>query len=307
MRFVGADELRGTLPMAAAVDALEAAFEEQDPTDAGPPRATMLTEGGSLLLMPARGTDGVGVKLVTLTDENPRRGLPLVQAMYALFDSITQEPLAVFDGTALTALRTAAVSGLATRRLALPEASTLVLFGAGVQAAAHLEAMCSVRPVRRVVIVSRTQERANTLVEAAQGRGLDASAGSPEDVPEADLVCTCTTSTEPLFEGAMLRAGTHVNAVGAYLPTARELDTEAIRRARVVVEARQVALAEAGDLIIPIEEGAFGPGHIVADLSELVRGAPARTSAEDVTVFKSVGMAFEDLVVAGAAWKALAR
>ncbi|OLD44064.1 MAG: hypothetical protein AUI83_17700 [Armatimonadetes bacterium 13_1_40CM_3_65_7] len=131
--------------------------------------------------------------------------------------------------------------------------------------------------------------------------GVRASVGEPSAVARADLVCTCTTSRVPLFDGRVLAAGAHVNAVGSYLPDQRELDTETVRRAKVVVETRGVALAEAGDLLIPIAERAIGPEHIVADLAEVVRGAEVRTADDDVTVFESVGMAFEDLVVARAA------
>jgi ornithine cyclodeaminase len=175
-----------------------------------------------------------------------------------------------------------------------------MLFGAGVQAKAHLEAMTAVRPVTDVTVVSRSLGPAEDLVGEARKRGIAASVGEPEAVAEADLVCTCTTSDEPLFDGSGLRPGAHVNAVGSYQPHTRELDTEAVRRARVVVETRAVALEEAGDLLIPIEEGAIGQDHIVADLAQVVQGRSVRTSPDDVTLFESVGMAFEDLVVARA-------
>jgi ornithine cyclodeaminase/alanine dehydrogenase-like protein (mu-crystallin family) len=299
LRVIGAEELRERLPVAAAVEALETAFRTGD-LDAGPLRSEVETPAGSVLLMPWAGDAGVGVKLVTLTPSNPRRGEPFIHAAYVLFDRETQAPQAVLDGAALTALRTSAVSGLATRWLANEDASRLVLFGAGVQARAHLEAMSAVRPIRDVTVVSRSAVPAEALVAAAEGRGLTARVGTPDAVAEADLVCTCTTAGEPLFEGKELRAGAHVNAVGSYQPHTREVDTETVRRALVVVETRNVAMAEAGDLLIPIEEGAIGPDHIVADLSEVVRGGSVRRSPDDVTFFESVGMAFEDLAVARA-------
>jgi ornithine cyclodeaminase/alanine dehydrogenase-like protein (mu-crystallin family) len=299
LRVIGAEELRARLPMAAAIDALEEAFGTLDPTGA-PLRTHVETPEGSLLLMPAFGQGGVGVKLVSLTPANPGRGLPLLHASYVLFDAETQAPEAVLDGSALTALRTAAVSGLATRLLSRQDAERLVVFGAGVQARSHLEAMCSVRPAIDLVVVSRSRGAAEALVEEGLGRGLTARVGDPEAVRGADLVCTCTTAEEPLFDGSWLPAGVHVNAAGSYRPETRELDTEAMRRARVVVETREVALAEAGELLIPVREGAIDAGHIVADLAETVRGAEVRRSPDDVTLFKSVGMAFEDLVVARA-------
>lgn len=299
LRLIGAEELRARLPMVAAIDVLETAFRTLDP-GTGPLRTSLETPAGSLLMMPAFGEAGVGVKLVTLTSSNPGRGLPYIQAGYVLFDTVTQSPEAVLDGTALTALRTAAVSGLATRHLAREDATRLVVFGAGVQARAHLEAMCAVRPVTELVVVSRSAGPAGSLVQAGLERGLAARAGSPESVAEADLICTCTTSGEPLFDGSLLASGVHVNAVGSHRPDARELDTETVRRGRVVVESREVALAEAGELAIPIAEGAIGRAHVVADLAATVRGAGVRRSTDDLTVFKSVGMAFEDLIVARA-------
>jgi len=305
MRVIEADELRRALSMTAAIDALESAFAAEDPALSSPMRTTMATAAGTLLTMPAAGDAGVGVKLVTLSEFNPTKGLPFVQATYVLFDVETQRPEAVIDGSELTAIRTAAVSGLATRFLARPDASRLIIFGAGVQATAHLEAMCAVRPVTEVVVVSRRAEPAEALAAKARALGLSARVGVHEDVSAADLVCACTTSSVSVFRGEDLAAGAHVNAVGASLPDRRELDTEAIRRAIVVVETRREALAEAGELLIPIGEGVIDANHIRADLTDLARGAIVRTDPSDITVFKSVGLAFEDLVVARAALDAL--
>lgn len=299
LRVIGAEELRARLPMVAAVDALEEAFRTKDP-GSGPLRTHVETPAGTLLLMPAVSEAGVGVKLVSLTPANPDRSLPFIHASYVLFDAETQAPEAVLDGSALTALRTAAVSGLATRHLSRQDAHRLVVFGAGVQATSHLEAMCVVRPVTELVVVSRSRSKAQALVEDGLGRGLAARLGESDEVVDADLICTCTTAEEPLFDGSLLPPGAHVNAVGSYRPETRELDTRTVRRGRVVVETREVAFAEAGDLLIPIGEGAIEAADIVADLAELARGATVRRSPDDVTVFKSVGMAFEDLVVARA-------
>jgi len=305
MRIIDGDELRRVLPMRAAIDALEAGFHRSDPSLSTPMRTSLATPAGTLLTMPAAADVGVGVKLVTLSEFNPQKGLPFIQGVYVVFDVATQRPEAVLDGTALTAVRTAAVSGLATRLLANPDAKRLVLFGAGVQATAHLEAMQAVRRLEEVVVVSRSREGAARLAATATAAGLRGRVGTPEDVGSADIVCTCTTSAVSVFDGRLLAPGTHVNAIGAFLADTREVDTETVRRARVVVETRAVALAEAGDLLIPIAEGAITASHIVADLSELVRGASVRTDARDVTLFESVGMAFEDLVVARAALDAL--
>ncbi len=300
MPFVDAEMLARALPMTAAIDALEAAFGAERLPEA-PMRTHVETGAGTVLLMPAFGDQGVGVKLVTLTPSNPERGLPFIHAVYALFEPKTQAPVALLDGAALTALRTAAVSGLATRYLARTDASRLAIFGAGVQARSHLRAMLAVRSIDDTVVVSRTPERATALAREASEAGVDARVGAPGDLGDRDLVCTCTTSATPVFDGSLLGPGTHVNAVGAYRPDLRELDTETIERARVVVETREAAMEEAGDLLIAIKEGAIGEDHIVADLTEVVRGVRVRRSDQDVTVFKSVGVAFEDLVVARAA------
>jgi ornithine cyclodeaminase/alanine dehydrogenase-like protein (mu-crystallin family) len=291
---IEAGELRRRLPMADAIDALQAAFAAGVPPV--PLRMHATTPEGDLLLMPAAAAQGLGVKLITLTAANPERGLPFVQGVYVLFAPGTQSPEAVIDGAALTALRTGAVSGVATRWLARADARRLVVFGAGVQARSHVEAVRAVRDIDEVVVVSRTPATAEALAAEVAGRS-----GQAADVATADVVCTCTTSPTPLFDGALLADGTHVNAVGAYTPETREVDTATVVRSRVAVETREVAMAEAGDLLVPIAEGAAGADHVVADLAEVVRGTTVRRSPEDVTLFVSVGMAFEDLVVARAA------
>jgi len=297
VRMLDAAAVRDALAPSGLVDALEIAFRAGDPSDA-PLRTVLDTDRGRLLLMPAWGAAGVGVKLVTLTPDNPAAGEPFISALYVLFDPRAQQPVAVLDGAELTARRTAAVSALATRHLARPDAHRLVVFGAGVQARAHIEAMRAVRSIDEVVVIAPT--RAHAVAVAGEVDGIEARAGSPRDVASADIVCTCTTSLTPVLHGEDLAAGAHVNAVGAYTPATRELDTEAVRRARVLVETRPAALAEAGDLLIPIEEGAIGADHVQADLHELLNGASVRRAPEEVTVFVSVGLAFEDLAVAAA-------
>jgi ornithine cyclodeaminase/alanine dehydrogenase-like protein (mu-crystallin family) len=296
---IDAAELMRRLPMVAAIDALEGAFAADRPET--PLRTHHEIPDGALYLMPAAGPEGVGVKLIAINPDNPERGLPLIQGSYVLFDGGTLTPAAVIDGAALTGLRTAAVSGLATRHLAREDAHDLVLFGAGIQANTHLDAMLATRPIRAVTVVSRGREAADRLVERAEELGCDALVGDPGAVEHADIICTCTTSPEPLFDGALVPSGTHVNAVGAYQPHTRELDTALVVRGRVVVESREAALEEAGDLLIPLGEGAIDRDHIDADLTEVVRGRKVRTGPDDVTVFKSVGVAFEDLAVARAA------
>ncbi|MGH2692878.1 MAG: ornithine cyclodeaminase family protein [Actinomycetota bacterium] len=299
--FIDADQLAHLLPIGDAIDAIEAIFASQLPET--PQRVRVETATGELLLMPAIGSRYAGIKLVTVAPGNASRNRPVVQATYVLLDGESLTPVSVIDGTELTALRTAAVSGLATRHLANPGARTLVIFGAGTQANAHLVAMAAVREIGSVRVVSRSLIPAQELAARAGDLGMDAAVAGPEVVAEADIVCTCTTSAQPVLDGSLLRAGAHVNAVGAYRPDQRELDDETVRRGRIVVETRESALAEAGDLLIPMGNGVIGSKSILADLAEVVRGKRVRRDPGDVTVFKSVGVAFEDLAVAAAVYE----
>lgn len=285
--------------MGDAIDALQDAFASGHLGDA-PQRTHVNVPDGTLLIMPASGDGGVGVKLVTLNPSNPDKGLPFIHGVYVLFSAGSLEPEVIVDGGAMTGLRTAAVSGLATRHLARADATRLVIFGAGTQGNAHLDAMLAVRPVTHVTVVSRSAGPAEELVAKARALGLTAELGDAASVRNADIVCACTTSPTPVFDGSLLPGGCHVNAVGAYTTDTRELDDATMSRAKIVVEDRDAALTEAGDVVIPLESGAIDADRIVADLSEVVTGAAVRTSDADITVFKSVGVAFEDLAIARA-------
>ena len=286
--------------MGRAIDALEHAFAGSLPL--APDRSHLDVGTGDLLLMPAWSDAAAGVKLVTVAPGNPAAGLPLIHGLYVLFEQPSLAPVALFDAAALTALRTAAVSGVATRHLAREDSKRLVIFGAGVQARSHLEAMAVVRPIERVTFVSRTRERINPLMDLVTEMGLETSHGSPSVAGEADIICTCTTSSSPVFDGKSLIPGTHINAVGSYRPSARELDDATLKGARVIVDTL-TALSESGDLVIPLAEGVIS-NKAVQDLSAVVTAGSRRADLE-VTVFKSVGAAFEDLVIAEAALKRL--
>jgi ornithine cyclodeaminase len=299
---VSRETLREALGYAAAVDALEDAFALGREAYANPERETHAVPDGELMLMPASGQEGVGVKLVTLTPANPSRDRPFIQGVYALFSPGEQTPEAIFDGAALTELRTAAVSGLATRHLARPGAERLVVFGAGVQAAAHVECLLATCPTLRAVgIVGRDPARAAALVASLRSQGVDAAQVTAEAVRTADVICTCTTAADALFAAEWVPAGAHVNAVGAYRTDRRELDAALLSPATLIVEDRDAALAEAGDLVLAIAEGALTVDAIDADLREVVAGRAGRPDDAAITVFKSVGLAFEDLVIARAA------
>lgn len=289
------------LPMASAIDALEQAITASG-IPPGPPRMHLDDDGQQLLVMPAMHGGWAGVKLITIDPENPGRGRSLINGVYTLFDPPGLEPSAVIDGRALTELRTAAVSGLATRHLARPDARRLVIFGAGAQGRSHLLAMAAVRDLEEVRIVAPRQESAEAFVEfASEQVTVPVVPGRPEDVGDADLVCTCTSSSTPVFDGELLRPGTHVNAIGAYRPDMRELDAGAVAASRVVVETREAALTEKGDLLQAEGAGVWHRGDIAADLAELLRGdAVGRGDPDQRTLFASVGVAFEDLVIARA-------
>ncbi|MFI8521731.1 ornithine cyclodeaminase family protein [Streptomyces sp. NPDC085481] len=293
------------LSPAAAVDALAAALREGLDPEAGPQRTAVPVPGGELLLMPAATASWAGVKIAGVAPANPARGLPRITGSYLLLDGVTLRPVAVLDGAALTALRTPAVSALAVRHLApAGRPLRLVLFGSGPQAYGHLEAVLAVRELSAAVIVARNQEAGRKLAGHAGALGVpEARTGTADDVAAADLVVCCTTARTPLFDGRQVSPGATVVAVGSHEPDARETDTALVRGSQVYVESRAAALREAGDLLIPEAEGAVGPGHIAGTLADLVAG---RTPAERAAprLFKSVGMAWEDLVVAVAVYGA---
>jgi ornithine cyclodeaminase/alanine dehydrogenase-like protein (mu-crystallin family) len=305
-------DLERLLAPADVVAALEAAFRAYA---AGactvPPRAALPAgEDGILLLMPAvnRAADAaaLGTKLVTVYAGNRARGHPTLYASYLLLDRASGRPLAVLEGTHLTAVRTGAASALAARYLARSDARRVACFGSGVQAAFQLAALATVRRLERVVVVGRDPARAARFAAAASARlGLPVEVGRDPRaaVRAADLVTCATTSPTPVVFGADLQPGTHVDAVGAFRPTDRELDTDAVRRARVVVDTYAGSLEEAGDVLIPLEEGAIERRHVTAELADLVTGArPGRTRADEITLFKSVGFALEDLATARLAY-----
>jgi ornithine cyclodeaminase/alanine dehydrogenase-like protein (mu-crystallin family) len=255
--------------------------------------------------MPASAGATFGVKVVSVTPGNAGRGLPTVQAAVLLLDEPTGTPVALLDGTYLTQLRTGAAMGLGADLLARPDADVVALFGAGATARTSLAAVCSVRPIREVRVVHPHAEHFPAFARDVES---ELGAAAPilrrvEDPREAlrgsRVVITATTSATPLFPGAAIEPGAYVGALGAYTPSTRELDTAAILRARVVVDAREATLREAGDLVIPMREGAIGPDDVYAEIGEIAAGArPGRTSPDEIFLFKSVGNALQDLTLA---------
>jgi ornithine cyclodeaminase len=286
--------LSTVIAMPEAISALREALRDGLEPENDWARSRVPVTHGELLLMPAEWASYTGVKLATIAPGNPSFGRPRIQGAYLLLDSSTLTPLAMLDGAALTTLRTAAVSGLAVDLLASPDSSRLVVFGTGPQARSHIAAIRAVRPVGEVVVVGRTD------VEAFAS-SVDGRVGSVADVENADVVVCATTARTPLFDGALLSRNATVVAVGSHEPTAREVDDTTVRGSTVVVEARSAALREAGDLAFPLRAGTFDPDTLV-DLASVVRGAVA-VSMGRPRLFKSVGMAWEDLVVAARTWE----
>jgi ornithine cyclodeaminase len=271
-----------------AVDALEASLRDGLDVDADPPRSSVRAGAGELLLMPSAAGGGLGVKLVSIAPD----GDPRIKGVFVLFDGTTLAPVALVDGIALTDVRTSAVSALAVRHLA-PDARRLVVFGTGPQARAHVAALRAVAPIEHVGVVGRDRSRTAAFAEEVGGEVADGVAG-------ADLVCCATTAREPLFRGEDAEPHATVVAIGSHEPDAREVDEQFVRRATVVVESRASALREAGDVVMAVAAGALDAGDL-HDLAELVRGEVLiRTGPR---FFKSTGMAWEDLVIATAAFR----
>ncbi|MDH6623200.1 ornithine cyclodeaminase/alanine dehydrogenase-like protein (mu-crystallin family) [Streptomyces sp. LBL] len=243
---------------------------------------------------------GYGLKAMVLKPDNPARGLELHIGVVMVFDPGTGAPLALMDAGAVTAVRTAAVSAVATEALALPDAGDLAVLGSGVQARSHLEAMSLVRPLRRVRVWSRTREHAEAYrVWAATELGIQVETVSTpaQALAGADLVCTTTAAKEPVVQASDLAPGVHVNAVGASFVDHRELSSQAVAGASFFVDSRESALAESGDLRAPLTDGLVGPDHIRAELGEVLLGTrPGRREDTETTVFKSLGLGVQDIM-----------
>lgn len=259
---------------------------------------------GFLGVMPAyvQPTGALAAKLVTFYPKNVDRSLPTHLAVILLWDSATGEVLAIMDGRLITEMRTAATSAAATKALARPEAQVLAILGSGVQARSHLEALRLVRSIRSVRVWSRTEAHARRFageMERRFGTPVGISETPQAAVRGADLIITATSATEPVLQGAWLAPGAHINAIGAPRPTWRELDTDAVKRCRVFVDSRAGALVESGDILIPMKEGAITESHLAGEIGEVLAGrVQGRTSASEITLFKSLGMAVEDVETA---------
>ena len=309
MLALAADDIRALVPMRDAIALMKEAFRELSEGAAVAPLRTPIEvapERAVSLFMPAAvpSVGGLGLKVVSLFPNNPARGLPTIHAIVCLIDPKNGAPLAIMDGTYLTALRTGAVSGAATDLMARPEAKRLALFGAGAQAVTQAEAICAVRPIEEIRLVARSAAKGAAFIERLRIHAPDLAdrvhvvLDPAAALRGAEVICTATPATAALFADAAVEPGTHINAVGAYTPTMQEVPPETVARARIVVDQREAAWAEAGDLVIARDLGIITADGIYAELGELASGAkPGRHAPDEITFFKSVGNAVQDIAV----------
>ncbi|MEQ9813244.1 MAG: ornithine cyclodeaminase family protein [Azospirillaceae bacterium] len=305
MRVIDSAKVEAALDYPVLVEHLRQAFRSDDITVPLRHHHEIPTYGerdGAMLLMPAwQQGRHIGVKVVTIFPDNAKRSLPSVMGTYLLLDASSGSPLALIDGIALTLRRTACASALAARYLAREDASRLLMVGTGALAPHLILAHAAVRPISQVLIWGRSEDKARKLAKAIRKPGLtvDWTADLPSAVAGADVVSCATSSKSPVVLGEWLSPGAHLDLVGGFTPEMRETDDEAIRRARVFVDTREGACAEAGDIVIPLETGVLREDDITADLFELSRGDRAgRRFYDQITLFKSVGTALEDLAAA---------
>jgi len=295
--------------MREAIEIVKGAFAQLSAGKAVVPVRTQLPvdrHEGVAIFMPAylSESDDLAIKIVSVFPRNLDKGLPTIYALVVVVEASTGRPLAAMDGTYLTALRTGAASGAATDLLARQNARVAAIFGAGTQGRTQLLGVCEVRDIKRVWVYDVNLEAAGRYIQEMKGQGrvpdeLRVASSPAQAVREADVICAATTTKAPLFADADLKAGVHINGIGSFTPEMQEIPEETVRRAKVVVGSREGCLAEAGDLIIPLRKGLIAEDHIYAELGEIVAGAkPGRESEEEITFFKSVGNAVQDVSVA---------
>lgn len=301
------EEVPRMLPMAECMDAMARVLATLAEGNAILPLRAILwlpEKVGGLGLMPAALLPErvVGLKAITFFPGNEGTELDTHQGAVLLFEAERGSLLAIIDATSITGIRTAAVSGVATRLLAREDAGDLAIIGSGVQARTHLEAMMIARRIRRVRVASKDRDKAKAFAareSERHGIPVEDVASAREAVAGADIICTATSSREPVLLGDWISPGAHINAVGSSVPHARELDTAAVVSSRLYVDRRESALNEAGDFLIPKKEGAISDGHIVGEIGEVLTGrAPGRRSSDEITLFKSLGIAVEDVASA---------
>jgi ornithine cyclodeaminase len=306
-----AEEVRKALPMKEAIEAMKNAYAALSGGTAVVPLRTRLPipdREALSLFMPAyvHSADGqaLAIKVVSLFPTNPSQGLAYIQAAVLAFDPQTGRAVALLEGSSLTAIRTGAAGGIAIDLLARKDSKIAGIFGAGAQGRTQLEAACTIRKIETAFIFDPNVEKARAFITEMSGQGpiprdLRIAGSAKEAVKYADILCTATTSLRPVFQDRDVKAGTHISAVGSYRPDMQEVPAETLQRARVFVDSRSASLEEAGDLIQPLQARLFDESHICGDLGEVVLGKiPGRQSQDEITYFKSVGIAVQDALAA---------
>lgn len=305
-RYFSRQAVEVGVTMIEAIELMKEAFRSLSLGEAVVPLRVNLpqpAQNAQTLFMPVYlpSAEALGVKMVTIFRDNPVQNLPLIHGMMLVMDGTNGQPLALLDAEYLTALRTGAASGLATDLLAHKEANVLAVFGTGAQARTQVEGVAAVRSLEKVLVFGRNSVIAEAFCHEMQVKtGLKMEpAQRPEQLLEADIICTATTSNVPVFEHHHLKKGVHINGVGSYRPDAREIPGETMQAARIIVDQRTAAAAEAGDIVLPMKDGLLGKNSLLVELGEIVAGIkPGRSSDDEITVFKSVGNAAQDLAVA---------
>ncbi|MCX6064409.1 MAG: ornithine cyclodeaminase family protein [Chloroflexi bacterium] len=316
MLILNSDEVRKALPMQEVIQAMKQAYASLSSGKANVPLRTRLPipqHEAVSIFMPAYvqtdETEALAIKVVSIFPHNLTRGLPLIQAAVLALDPETGRVIALLEGGTITAIRTGAGSGAAIDILSRADSHVVAIFGAGAQGRTQLEAACTVREINKVWIFDSDTQRAEVFAKEMAGQGpipqdVRLAATAREAVVDADIICTATTSTAPVFIDKDIKPGTHISAIGSYTPEMQEVPAETIQRARVIVDSRSAVLAESGDLIKPIQSGLFSESHVFAELGEIVLGEKAgRQSSDEITYFKSVGVAVQDTMAAQLALK----
>lgn len=307
--LLGADEVRRALPMHQAIEGMKVAFAQLSAGRALTPQRTQLPVtgyDGISIFMPSylMDSDALAVKIVSVFPGNVAKGMPAIHGVVIALEPQTGKPLALLEGGTLTAIRTGAGSGAATDLLARADASVVAIIGSGVQARTQLEAVCTVRDIEEVRVFSPNTSHAQSFAAEMANEGpipgnIRVMDSADDAVRDADIVCTATSSSTPVFSGSALAPGAHVNAVGSFRTDMQEVDVETVAKALVVVDSREAVQEEAGDLMIPVTKGVFALDHIYAELGEIVSGArPGRADGAQITYFKSVGVAVQDVIAA---------
>ena len=316
MRILSRADVQRALSMKDAIAIVRDAFAQLSNGQATVPLRVSVPiqkHDGVTLFMPAHlhTSDALAVKIVSVHNQNPAKGLPLIHALVVVIDAATGKPLAAMEGGYLTALRTGAASGVSTDLLARRDARVAAIFGAGTQGRSQLLAVAAVRKLERVYVFDAFRDQVDKFVKEMRGQpgvpnDLRAASSSTEAVREADVICTATTSKQPVFSGNDIKPGVHISAIGAYTPEMQEIDETTLKRAnKIVIDHHEGALAEAGDLIIALRDGAIKESDIYAEIGEIAAGIkPGRERDDEITFFKSVGNAVQDVSVARAIYDA---